>query len=132
MDTEGGSEHYVDSLPGEMEMHVVHRNAKYGNMSEAQKHGDGIVVIGVLFKTSDSAQDRDLFRGIPEVRERHTSSTIRNSPSGFTMRDIVGDLSQNFIGYQGSLTTPPCSEAVSWLVAEEMQGISTRDVRELT
>lgn len=124
-----GSEHYIDSQPGEMEMHVVHRNVKYGNMSTAAQNPDGIVVLGILFKTDPYAPDRAFLQNLGRVREMNTSATIRNSPAGFAMDDIVGSFSQPFIGYQGSLTTPPCHEAVSWLVAEEMKAISPRDVR---
>lgn len=126
---EQGSEHYIDSKAGELEMHIVHRNAKYGNMSVAAMNADGIVVIGVLFKADPSAPDREFLRSLNQVREMRTSATIRNSPVGFRMNDFVGSFDQAFIGYQGSLTTPPCREAVSWLVAEEMQLISPGDVR---
>lgn len=44
------------------------------------------------------------------------------------MLDFVGSLKEEFIAYQGSLTTPPCSEAVSWLVAKNPRKISWRDV----
>ena len=44
------------------------------------------------------------------------------------MKDIVKSLQQDFIAYQGSLTTPPCSEAVSWLVARDPMKISRHDV----
>lgn len=45
------------------------------------------------------------------------------------MKDILKSLQQDFIAYQGSLTTPPCSEAVSWLVARHPMKISKHDVR---
>lgn len=44
------------------------------------------------------------------------------------MKDIVKSVQQDFIAYQGSLTTPPCSEAVSWLVARHPMKISRHDV----
>lgn len=128
-DAEQGSEHYIDSVAGEMEMHVVHRNAKYGNMSEAAKNKDGIVVVGILFRTDRAAPDLDLLVNLDQVRQMRTSATIRSFPPGFRMRDVVGSFSQPFIVYQGSLTTPPCNEAVSWFVAQTMKGISPRDVR---
>lgn len=130
-DKDQGSEHYIDSVAGELEMHIVHRNARYGNMSQAAQNPDGIVVLGVLFKTSAQAPDREFLQNIFQVQRMRTSATLRNFPQGFRMRDVVGDFAQPFIGYQGSLTTPPCHESVSWLVAQKMQEMSPRDVRKI-
>lgn len=125
---EEGSEHYINSQVGELEMHLVHRNVKYANISEATRNSDGIVVMAVLFKADPNAPDRPYMRNLDDLRQMNSSHTIRGFPPGFRMDEIVGPLTQRFIAYQGSLTTPPCHEAVSWLVAEEMQSISTRDV----
>lgn len=127
---EEGSEHYIDSKPGELEMHVVHRNVKYENMRIAGQNPDGIVVMAILFKTDYFAADQEFLQYLGRVQQMNTSATIDGSPRGFKISDIVGSFDQPFIGYQGSLTTPPCSEAVSWLVAEEMRSISPRDVRD--
>lgn len=124
-----GSEHYVDSQPGELELHVVHRNAKYSNITEAARNSDGIVVIGVLYKSNNDAPPHPFMRNLDELRMMNSSVTRDNFPRGFRMNDIIGPFSQDFIAYQGSLTTPPCAEAVSWLVSREMQMISPRDVR---
>ena len=36
---------------------------------------------------------------------------------------------RDFFTYEGSLTTPPCSEVVTWLVLREPLKISEREVR---
>lgn len=63
------------------------------------------------------------------MREVGASVSIKGMSSGFRMKDIVRSLEQEFIAYQGSLTTPPCAEAVSWLVARNPMKISRNDVR---
>lgn len=63
------------------------------------------------------------------MREVGASVSIKGMSSGFRMKDIVRSLEQEFIAYQGSLTTPPCVEAVSWLVARNPMKISRNDVR---
>lgn len=123
-----GSEHYINSQAGELEMHVVHRNAKYSNMTEAARNADGIVVIGILYRSNTNSPPHPFMRNLEELRSMNSSVTRENFPRGFRMNDIIGPFSQNFIAYQGSLTTPPCAESVSWLVGAEMQMISPEDV----
>ena len=48
----GGSEHTVDGEYYFGEMHIVHMNLKYGNVSEALKHSDGLAVLGFFVHVS--------------------------------------------------------------------------------
>lgn len=74
------------------------------------------------------ADQISFLKNLDQLREVGSSITIRGMSSGFRMKDIVKSLQQEFIAYQGSLTTPPCSEAVSWLVARNPMKISRNDV----
>lgn len=67
-------------------------------------------------------------KNLDQLREVGSTIAIRGMSSGFRMKDIVRSMQQDFIAYQGSLTTPPCSEAVSWLVARDPMKISRNDV----
>lgn len=48
-----GSEHKLDGIFYNLEMHLVHRNTKYVNMDVARKHKDGLAVIAILFYIVD-------------------------------------------------------------------------------
>lgn len=45
-----GSEHYINSKPYHMEMHITHRHPSYQDMTEAAKYKNGIVVLAILFE----------------------------------------------------------------------------------
>ncbi|KAG8133742.1 hypothetical protein E2320_011505, partial [Naja naja] len=45
-----GSEHTVDGVKYDAELHLVHWNTKYGTFDEAVKHPDGLAVVGVFLK----------------------------------------------------------------------------------
>ena len=48
-----GSEHTRSGISYPLEMHLVHFNMKYGNLSEAVKHEDGLAVVGIFVEVSD-------------------------------------------------------------------------------
>jgi len=45
-----GSEHSINKQRFDVEMHIVHRNAKYKDIDEAKEKKDGLAVIGVMLK----------------------------------------------------------------------------------
>jgi carbonic anhydrase len=61
-----------------------------------------------------------------EVRE-HNKTFIRDIP----LLKLTQAVSfEKFYNYKGSLTTPGCAEIVEWLVIDDPQPISTRQLRE--
>lgn len=45
-----GAEHLINNKRYDIEMHIVHRNIRYNDVSEALNHPDGIAVLGVMLK----------------------------------------------------------------------------------
>lgn len=134
-----------------MEMHLLFRNTKYEDVKEAVDYRDGLAVLGFLFEVrkknlvgkhqvlmtfdfciSKQVSDTEpigYLKNLDQLREVGSTVIIRGMSTGFRMKDIIKSLQQDFIAYQGSLTTPPCSEAVSWLVARQPMKIAKHDVR---
>ncbi len=95
------SEHTVDGKSFDMEMHLVHRNEK-----------GALVVIGVLIEKGNPLIAFDRIRAhLPHApgENKHIDGAPVN----------IGDLlprSKRSYRYDGSLTTPPCTEDVNWIV----------------
>jgi carbonic anhydrase len=94
------SEHTVDGKHFAMEMHLVH-----------QSDSGKIAVVAVLIEEGEDNPAFDaVWDYLPNAanRERKSSTTI----------DAVVLLPENhkYYSYQGSFTTPPCTEEVSWMV----------------
>uniref|UniRef100_A0A0A1XLX2 Carbonic anhydrase n=1 Tax=Zeugodacus cucurbitae TaxID=28588 RepID=A0A0A1XLX2_ZEUCU len=114
-----GSEHTVNGYRYDVELHIVHKNMKYGNAEEAMQRPDGLAVLAIMINIVDFPNTyypglNRVFNSLPYVRVADTNTTI---PSQLSLNHFLGDVdTRNFYAYQGSLTTPPCSEAVTWHV----------------
>lgn len=95
------SEHRLDAKAFPMELHLVNRNAE-----------GGIVVVGVLIKAG-------------KKNEALAPIFVQPPKAGAAGRDRKLDLAalmpadHRVLLYTGSLTTPPCTEQVQWVVLEQ-------------
>jgi carbonic anhydrase len=106
------SEHVLDGRGYDMELHLVHR-------SEAGE----LAVLGVfLQRGASSGALAPIFEQLPDQVGPHTPLAEPFDPSEF----LPG--SRRHFRYEGSLTTPPCSEGVRWLVLREPVSISDEHI----
>ena len=94
------SEHMVDGKQYLMEMHLVRQN----------EHG-GLAVVGVLLERGEYNGGLEPFWANLPV-----TSGITKDPNLFFDINTVLPQDQRTFRYAGSLTTPPCSEDVKWLL----------------
>jgi len=98
------SEHTVNGEPADMEIHFVHRDPNSGNLA----------VVGVLLMAGDedNAAYASIFDNLPaEAGDPQTMDAVVDLMSLLPEQ-------QTFYTYQGSLTTPPCSQIVRWLLLD--------------
>lgn len=105
------SEHAVDDKRGAMEMHAVFQEPASGKL----------LVIGTLYKVSDKANpfiQTMIDAGLPAKKgDTVTSKTTIDVREGMTSL-------KSYYTYAGSLTTPPCSEIVTWVVQKKQAKMS--------
>ncbi|XP_070389220.1 carbonic anhydrase 7-like [Dermacentor albipictus] len=119
-----GSEHQINGYVFPFEMHLVHMNRKYSTGEEALKYPDGVAVVAVFFEVSwnDNPALTSIVQALRKMRNE--SSTRVNLAYIPPLRQLMPQNAQEYYRYQGSLTTPPCSEAVTWTVLRSPNGIS--------
>ncbi|XP_013100062.2 carbonic anhydrase 2-like [Stomoxys calcitrans] len=129
--TRKGSEHIVNGNRYDVEMHIVHRNIKYPNVDVAQQFEDGFVVLAVLFKVVKSENVfypglNAIYDNLEYVQEFNSSATAMDLMS---LGSLLGNINrEDFYTYHGSLTTPPCSESVSWIIFADILPISYKEL----
>lgn len=114
----GGSEHTFSGLKFGAELHLVHYNSKYDSYETAQNQDDGLAVLGFVYV---SVPRIDILRSLPFIPlvgcVREPGATFNETDNVFTYRDVIQQKRFKFASYQGSLTSPPYPESVTWLVA---------------
>ncbi len=106
------SEHRVQSRGYDMEMHLVHSSADGKN-----------AVIGVFLQRGDSSGAlAPIFASLPEIENSKEELEEAFDPLSF-----LPDSKKHY-RYLGSLTTPPCTEGVKWVVMSEPVTVSDEDM----
>ncbi|XP_055851593.1 carbonic anhydrase 7-like [Episyrphus balteatus] len=124
-----GSEHEINKKKYDVELHIVHKNVKFANLTEASKDPSGILVLGIMLKKWQFVPTprtglNEVYDVLPELSKYNSRKALNHS---ITMDSILSGLNtRHFYTYQGSLTTPPCSEAVTWFVFPDVVPIQSR------
>ncbi|RWR99892.1 hypothetical protein B4U79_12932, partial [Dinothrombium tinctorium] len=108
-----GSEHALYGRKFSGEAHFVFYNQKYGTFEKASSQPDGLTVLGVFLKLSyyDNQRLNGMITVLGNIEE--AKSKIE---SYFDVTTVLPFNRKRFFRYSGSLTTPPCSENVNWIV----------------
>ncbi|NXF96875.1 CAH15 anhydrase, partial [Eubucco bourcierii] len=124
-----GSEHTLDGHQLPMELHIVHMNVKYQTLAEAKGHPSGLAVLGFFFQVSETPNTNynTIVVGLRNISSAGQSVDLASTFRLDTLLPPPSRLS-GYYRYQGSLTTPDCSEVVIWTVFEEPVEIGREQV----
>ncbi|XP_075903834.1 carbonic anhydrase 1-like [Nelusetta ayraudi] len=121
-DDKGGSEHTVGGVNYAAELHLVHWNTSYANFGEAASKPDGLAVVGVFLETGTNENPN-----LQKLLDAFEAIKHKGSQASFTGFDpsILLPESLEYWTYEGSLTTPPLLESVTWIVCKRPIVISS-------
>lgn len=109
------SEHTIDGETFPMELHIVHIN-----------EAGGLAVVGVMLTegVDDNEAYSTIFGNLPvEKGEPNEETDIM-----INVADLLPADTDTYFTYEGSLTTPPCTEIVRWLVLAEPVALSAEQI----
>lgn len=129
-----GSEHTVNDKSYSMELHLVHYNRKYSTFQEALTSGKGVAVLGIFFQIERQKNPNleEISRLVHLVQERSANFTV-NPELPIKLAGLLPDqpLRHRFYRYMGSLTTPPCTEGITWLMMADPNLIGLEQIDQL-
>jgi len=117
-----GSEHTVDGKMFSAELHLVHFNTKYGSFGDAVDKPDGLAVLGILLKVGNEHPEfGKLCEVLQDIPRKGDTLALKEplDPAGFL------PASKSYWTYEGSLTTPPLYESVTWILFKQPVEISS-------
>jgi len=127
----GGSEHTVNNNHFPIEMHIVHR--KINDADEvAGNDADDFAVLGTFFSISNNQDEVDLDadQALTQLTQHFKHIQYKGeaaivSTGGPVLEHLMPEV-KSYYRYDGSLTTPPCTEAVLWTVWTHPVTVSTK------
>lgn len=104
------SEHKIDGKQAPVEVHFVHQNPTDGTL----------LVLGVMMEEGgvDNPSIAKYISSFPTEKEKEIKTTSSIDPT------LLFPSSKKYYNYTGSLTTPPCSQGLNWIVFKEKLLIS--------
>lgn len=117
------SEHLIDGITYPMELHMVHTLKQQGNQTPVY------LVVGFLFKEGKANPFLDKFlNAIPDS----TGATNHVANEYINMNELLAQAGPlHYYHYEGSLTTPPYAETVTWLMVKHILEASPQQIEKL-
>lgn len=109
------AEHLVEGIRYPMEIHLVHKSA-----------GGHFAVIAIMAKEKHSSPTFDFLEAYLPLAE----GEVKTIDKAFSIENML-PVNRNYFAYTGSLTTPPCTEKVRWLVMQQPIEVSLNQVEKL-
>lgn len=116
------SEHIIDTgehgaINYPMELHFVHGAVNPDGSTDSSR----LAVVGVFLDVAKKGQDIDLSgdKVIGSMIEHYEPSHKNHAFPPTNLNGLFSKKKEGYYRYKGSLTTPPCSEIVEWIVLKQ-------------
>lgn len=125
-----GSEHTVNGHRFPAEIHVVHLSTAFSELREALGRPGGLAVLAAFLQEGpeENSAYEQLLSHLEEIAEEGSKTEI----SGLDVSALLPSDLSRYYRYEGSLTTPPCSQGVIWTVFNQTVKLSAKQLHTLS
>ena len=118
-----GSDHQIEGSPADAEAQFIFFKEQYGNSLESLNYPDGLAALGILLNPKTSEDDLLLpsFSLTDQLKSLSSagSSLVKTNVDLRSLKRPLRKAIGSYFTYNGSLTAPPCSPVVTWIVPRE-------------
>ncbi|KAF7488296.1 Carbonic anhydrase-related protein 10 [Sarcoptes scabiei] len=122
-----GSEHQLSGFQFPGEIQLIGYNAElFESYDDASRKPNGLVGIAIFLKidTKSSSAIEIFTSQLNKIRYRGQKASLKS----FSLRDLFPD-DQNYLTYEGSLTTPSCDESITWIIINKPLSITKNQIQ---
>ncbi|XP_782997.3 carbonic anhydrase 2 [Strongylocentrotus purpuratus] len=125
-----GAEHTINGKQYAAEIHLVHWNTgQFKAVSDAIKCDKGIAVLGSFIKVGKPHVGFEKL--VPCLKKALNKNCTAPVEGGFDPSCLLPENKKDYWTYEGSLTTPPCYESVSFILFKDAIEVSEEQLQVL-
>lgn len=112
------SEHTINGVRYPLEIHMVHHS----------EESNSYIVLAILVQQGEPDSTFTFLEKYLPINQGETKEVNESYDFGTTVSESFGVDTVNVYTYQGSLTTPPCTEDVIWIVMKDASNASATQI----